>query len=248
MTFFTVVLAWCFAVAHRRARRTVARSSDRRRRPRARPSPSKYIRPAFSAPLHRARRAAVAVAPPGSADVEPPAGCAGSSRGLVAVAVGVAIFLLLDPLVLQLLRTSSAGHQGLGDRSADRRDQAGSGSRSSPTSTPRRYWFTNLLWWGLGPALEICRRWPAWSWLLVRRDRMALLAAAFPIAVLAGRPADTIAPFVRYAVPLAPPLAVAAGALCADLIHAAAHTRDRLDRCTTAIVIATDGALGARLS
>ena len=99
------------------------------------------------------------------------------------------------------------------------------------------YWFTNLLWWGLGPALEI------WAlagvvWLLVRRDRLSLLAAAFPIVywLSAGRTA-TIAPFIRYTVPLAPPLAIAAGALCADLI---AKPRWRTAGIvTTAVVIGT---------
>jgi hypothetical protein len=81
------------------------------------------------------------------------------------------------------------------------------------------YWFTNLVWWGLGPALEM------WGlagmvWLLFLRDRMAFLAAAFPLAywLSAGRTAS-VAPFIRYAVPLAPPLAVAAGAFSADLLR-----------------------------
>ena len=81
------------------------------------------------------------------------------------------------------------------------------------------YWFTNLLWWGLGPAFEV------WAlggvvWLLVRRERVALLAAAFPIVywLSAGRTA-TVAPFIRYTVPLAPPLAVAAAVLSADLLR-----------------------------
>src|SRR5439155_1827344 len=58
------------------------------------------------------------------------------------------------------------------------------------------------------------------AWLLVRRDRLAFMAAAFPIAyaLFAGRTAS-LAPFIRYTVPLAPPLAVAAGALSADLFR-----------------------------
>jgi hypothetical protein len=99
------------------------------------------------------------------------------------------------------------------------------------------YWFTNLLWWGLGPALEI------WAiagvlWLLWRRDRMSLLTAAFPIAywLSAGKTA-TIAPFIRYTVPLAPPLAVAAAAFSADLFR-----RPRWSRLS---VVATTIVIGA---
>jgi hypothetical protein len=57
-------------------------------------------------------------------------------------------------------------------------------------------------------------------WLLWRRDRMSLLTAAFPIVywLSAGKTA-TIAPFIRYTVPLAPPLAVAAAAFSADLFR-----------------------------
>ena len=80
----------------------------------------------------------------------------------------------------------------------------------------RTYWFTNLLWWGLGPTLEI------WSiagclWLLTRRARFSLLAVSVPAAYFATA-GNSVAPFVRYAVPLAPMLAVAAGALSADLL------------------------------
>src|SRR5439155_2658248 len=73
---------------------------------------------------------------------------------------------------------------------------------------------------------------------LWRRDRMSLLTAAFPIVywLSAGKTA-TIAPFIRYTVPLAPPLAVAAGALSADLFR-----RPRWHRASivaTTIVIAS---------
>jgi len=99
------------------------------------------------------------------------------------------------------------------------------------------YWFTNLLWWGLGPALEI------WAlaglvWLLLRRDRLAFLAAVFPLAygLSAGQTA-TIAPFIRYTVPLAPPLAVAAAVLSADLLR---HPKWRRPaQLATAVVLST---------
>ena len=82
--------------------------------------------------------------------------------------------------------------------------------------SPRWYWFTNLLWWGVGPTLEL------WSlaglvWLVTRRSRAALLSAAVPIAYFAVA-GNSVAPFVRYAIPLATALTVAAGVLSADLI------------------------------
>src|SRR4029453_1397302 len=102
-------------------------------------------------------------------------------------------------------------------------------------SSPTVYWFTNLLWFGLGPALEI------WSlcglvWLATRKSRIAWVAVAFPLAYFfsAGR---TIAPFVRYAVPLAPALAMSAAVLSADLLK---RPRARLVAiAATGLVVAT---------
>jgi dolichyl-phosphate-mannose-protein mannosyltransferase len=92
------------------------------------------------------------------------------------------------------------------------------------------YWFTNLLWWGLGPAFEV------WGllgvvWLLVRRDRLSLVAASFPIAYYAAA-AQGIAPVMRYALPLAMGLAVPAGVLSADLLR-----RPRLRPATMAVTV-----------
>jgi hypothetical protein len=82
---------------------------------------------------------------------------------------------------------------------------------------PQLYWFTTNLWWGLGPALEV---WGllGMAWLLWRRTRAALVAAAFPLMyfLMAG---GTIAPMARYALPLAPAFAVAAGALSEFLLN-----------------------------
>src|SRR5262249_10881414 len=98
------------------------------------------------------------------------------------------------------------------------------------------YWFTNLLWWGLGPALEIAGvAGVVWT-LAGRGDRPAFAAGLFPILYFlsAGRTA-TVAPFIRYTVPLAPPLAVTAGIVCADLI---ARPRWRtIGLVTTSVVI-----------
>jgi 4-amino-4-deoxy-L-arabinose transferase-like glycosyltransferase len=82
---------------------------------------------------------------------------------------------------------------------------------------PRLYFFTNLLWWGMGPALEIAGL-AGVVWLLTRRTKPALLAATVPIAyfIVAG---NTVAPFIRYAIPLVASLTVAAGVLCAELLR-----------------------------
>ena len=82
---------------------------------------------------------------------------------------------------------------------------------------PRTYWFTNVLWWGLGPALEITGL-VGVVWLLARRDRRAGVAAAFPIAYYAAV-GQGIGPFMRYAAPFAVGLSVAAGVLLADLLR-----------------------------
>ena len=83
--------------------------------------------------------------------------------------------------------------------------------------TPHLYWFTNLLWWGLGPALEI------WAllgvvWLLTKRSKATFLCAVVPITYYLSA-SNSIAPFFRYAIPLVPGLAVAAGVLSADAMR-----------------------------
>lgn len=139
-------------------------------------------------------------------------------RAAAAVALGLTLFLILDPLVVKYF---DKFRTDIKDWVIDPLSGASKPFWISQFADVNgvTYWFTNLLWWGLGPALEI------WAlagviWLLVRRDRMALFAAAFPIAywLSAGRTA-TVAPFIRYTVPLAPALAVAAAALSADLLR-----------------------------
>ena len=160
-------------------------------------------------------------------------------RGAFVVAIGVAVFLVLDPLVLQYY----------GKFRSDIQEQITNPllGVSRPIwlahftdVNPLTYWFTNLLWWGLGPAFEI------WAlagviWLFLRRDRLAFLAAAFPIVfwLLAGR---SLAPFIRYAVPLAPPLAVAGGVLSADCIR---RRRWRGAAMVATLVVVTTTALWA---
>jgi hypothetical protein len=99
---------------------------------------------------------------------------------------------------------------------------------------PQLYWFTNVMWWGLGPALEIAGL-VGVAWLLIKRDRQALVAATFPIAYYAAV-AQGIGPFMRYAAPLSVGLSVAAAALCADML-----ARPRLRRLGIAAAVVVCG-------
>jgi hypothetical protein len=82
--------------------------------------------------------------------------------------------------------------------------------------SPHLFWFTNILWWGVGPAFEILGV-AGVIWLFWRRDRYAGIVGAYFISyfVVAGQ---TVTPFARYGVPLVPALAIAAGVLGADLM------------------------------
>jgi len=156
-------------------------------------------------------------------------------RATITIAAGVAIFLVLDWLVIRYFdKFRDDIKVWVIDPLSGATKPEWIAQFADVNAIP--YWFTNLLWWGLGPALEIAGL-AGIVWLLaVRRDRAAIVAGLFPILywVSAGKTA-TVAPFIRYTVPLAAPMAVAAGVLCADLI---AQSRwRRLALATTAIVI-----------
>ena len=139
-------------------------------------------------------------------------------RAAAAVALGLALFLVLNPLVVTYFdKFQSDIKVWVIDPLSGATKPFWIGQFADVNGVT--YWFTNLLWWGLGPAFEI------WAlagvvWLFLRRDRIAFLAGAFPIVywLSAGRTA-TVAPFIRYTIPLAPPLAVAAAALSTDLLR-----------------------------
>jgi antibiotic biosynthesis monooxygenase (ABM) superfamily enzyme len=100
---------------------------------------------------------------------------------------------------------------------------------------PQLYWLTNLLFWGLGPAFEV------WAlaglvWLAFRRQPLSWVVLAFPLAYWASAGQTTL-PFMRYAMPLMPALAVTAAVLSADLL-----ARPRLRRfalVATSLVVAS---------
>jgi hypothetical protein len=138
-------------------------------------------------------------------------------RGMVPVVVAVATFFILDPLVLQY------PDKFLSDVKEQITDPLTGVTRPifmaqfADLTHPRLYWFTNLLWWGVGPMLEILGLLGV-GWLLVRWDKRAAVAAAFPIIyfLVAGR---TVEPMIRYSLPLAPALAIAAGVVGADWLR-----------------------------
>jgi hypothetical protein len=84
-------------------------------------------------------------------------------------------------------------------------------------TSPHLFWFTNLLWWGLGPAFEIAGV-AGVCWLYWKRHRAAAVAATFAVSYYLFA-ANAITPFARYAVPLVPALAIAAGVLAADRLN-----------------------------
>lgn len=154
-------------------------------------------------------------------------------RGAIPGLVAGIIFLVLDPFVWLDFDKFRADVQELvvGPMSGGAR---AIWAAQFTNVQPRTFWFTNILWWGLGPAFEI---WAllAIGWLLWRRDKLALMAVAFPIVyyVVAGR---TALPFARYGVPLVPAMAVVASLLSADLLARPAWRRAGM--VATTIVVA----------
>ena len=157
-------------------------------------------------------------------------------KGAIPGVIAGVTFLLLDPFVWLEFDKAVAGIRDLVTGPMTGEVRAIWGAQFTNVQ-PRTFWFTNLLWWGLGPAFEIWAL-AAVAWLLWRRDRLALMAAAFPIVyyIVAGR---TILPFARYAVPLVPSLAVAAGAFSADLLRSGRPAWRRAGAAATVIVVLT---------
>jgi hypothetical protein len=135
--------------------------------------------------------------------------------GILPLAVAVVTFLLLDPLVITHFEKFQQDIAEWVTRPLSGETRPIWGAQFTNVQ-PQMYWFTNVLWWGLGPAFEI------WGlvglgWLIWRRDRASLISAAFPIAYFLAAGQSTM-PFARYGVPLVPALAVSAAVLTADLL------------------------------
>lgn len=138
-------------------------------------------------------------------------------RGLVPIGVGLAIFFLLFPLVWQY---PSKFRSDIQEWVIDPLSGTTTPiwlAQFADIGSPELYWFTNLLWWSLGPALELLGLIGV-VWLLSKWEKRAAVVAAFPIFyfIAAGR---TMGPVVRYAVPMMPALAITAGAVGADWLR-----------------------------
>jgi hypothetical protein len=135
-------------------------------------------------------------------------------RGMVPIVVAAAVFFILNPLIVRYP----------GKFLSDFKEQVTDPllgavkpiffAQFSDIPNLRLYWFTNLLWWSLGPMLEVLGL-AGVVWLFFRRDPRAVVVASFAIIYYAVA-GHTVAPMIRYTLPLAPTLAVAAGVLSAD--------------------------------
>lgn len=146
--------------------------------------------------------------------------------------VGVATFFALDPHVVVHYEKFQSDIAELVTLPLTGQTQPIWGAHFADVQ-PQRFWFTNLLWWGLGPAFEV------WSlaglvWLAVRRQPLSWVALSFPLAYWAAAGQSTL-PFVRYAMPLMPALSVSAAVLSADLL--ARPTLRRVAQVATAVVV-----------
>ncbi len=163
-----------------------------------------------------------------------------SVRAVLPLAIGVVVFFALDPMVLRFNDKFRAdvAEQITGPLLGGLQPIWNAHFRDVQ---PQLYWFTNLLPWGIGPAFA------AWGiagviYLVTRRTRLAIAAAAYPLAhfAIAGQ---TVTPFMRYALPLIPGLAVGAGVLSAGLI--ASPRWRRAGMAATAIVLLVTGGWAA---
>ena len=138
-------------------------------------------------------------------------------RGVLPIAVAAAVFLMLNPLIVRY------PEKFLSDFKEQVTDPLLGAvkpiffAQFADIPNLRLYWFTNLLWWSLGPMLEVLGL-AGVAWLIFRRDPRAAVVASFAIIYYAVA-GHTVAPMIRYTLPLAPTLAVAAGVLGADWLH-----------------------------
>lgn len=158
-------------------------------------------------------------------------------RGLTPLVVAGAVFVAVDPMaVMYWSKFKDDVRNWVIDPGSGAR-QVIFTSQFADLTQPRLYWFTNLLWWGLGPLFEAAGL-VGVLWLLVRRDRHALVAASFAIFYYVAA-SQTTAPHIRYAAPLAAGLAVPAGVFLAELM-----TRSRVRIVATIVTLATCATTG----
>jgi 4-amino-4-deoxy-L-arabinose transferase-like glycosyltransferase len=103
-----------------------------------------------------------------------------AGRGTIPIVVGVATFLLLDPLVIQYWDKFQSDVKTWVVDPITGVTRPIWTAQFADIRSPQLYWFTNLMWWSVGPALEIAGL-AGIVWLCWRRDRKALVAASFPV-------------------------------------------------------------------
>ncbi len=135
-------------------------------------------------------------------------------RGLVPIAAAAVTFVVLNPLPFQYPDKFKTDIQEWVINPLTGATTYLWLAQFADVTSPRVYWFTNLMWWSFGPALEIVGL-AGIVWLLSKRTKAAALAAVFPMLYFLAA-SGTIAPFIRYMLPLAPALAIAAGVLLSD--------------------------------
>ncbi len=156
-------------------------------------------------------------------------------RGTIPIVVGVGTFLLLDPLVFQYWDKFQSDLKTWVVDPITGVTKPIWTAQFADVTYPTLYWFTNLVWWGVGPALEVAGI-AGIAWLIWRRDRLALVAASFPVLYYLAAAPNNSAPMIRYVIPLCPALAVGAGVLCADWLRRG--WSPLLARAVTAFVVA----------
>ena len=144
-------------------------------------------------------------------------------KGAIPGVVACVTFLLLDPFVWLEFNKAVAGIGELVTGPMTGEIRAIWGAQFT-TVQPRPFWFTNLLWWGLGPAFEI------WAilgvgWLLWRRDRFALIWPPRSRSFTTSLPAERFFPSPDMQCRSFPHWRVAAGAFSADLLQRPAWRR-----------------------
>ncbi len=155
-------------------------------------------------------------------------------RGTTPIVVGAVTFSLLDPLMFQYWDKFQADVKSWVVDPLSGATKPIWTAQFADVGSPPLYWFTNLLWWGVGPALEIAGL-AGIVWLLARRDRRSFVAGSFAILYYLAAAMNNRAPFIRYVLPLCPALAVAAAVLGTDWIRS--RWRPALARTMTALVV-----------
>lgn len=103
------------------------------------------------------------------------------------------------------------------------------------TDTTRLYWFTNLLYFGMGPLLELtCVIGMIWALVKRKVPDLLLLSFLLPYLYFIG---GGYMKFIRYAVPLLPFLCLLGARFLLDLYEMATHKVARIAVITSIIVV-----------